>query len=59
VSGLLAYISEIVSRTEQCFCPIKHARKVPGTQARYARYLDYGDAEDCHGRLEQFRRALK
>jgi len=32
---------------------------VPGTQASYARYLDYGDAEDYHGRLEQFRRALK
>ncbi|TSA13322.1 MAG: hypothetical protein D4R74_09940 [Betaproteobacteria bacterium] len=58
-SGLLAYISEIVSRTEQYFCPIKHARKVLGTNARYARYLDYGDAEDYHGRLEQFRRALK
>jgi len=57
-NGLLAYASEIVSRTEQYFCPIKHARKVLGTQARYSRYLDYGDAEDYHGRLEQFRRAL-
>jgi hypothetical protein len=57
-NGLLAYASEIVSRTEQYFCPIKHARKVLGTQARYTRYLDYGDAEDYHGRLEQFRRAL-
>jgi hypothetical protein len=58
-SGLLAYAAEIVSRTEQYFCPIKHARKVLGTHARYARYLDYGDAEDYHGRLEQFRRALE
>jgi hypothetical protein len=57
-NGLLAYATEIVSRTEQYFCPIKHARKVLGAQARYARYLDYGDAEDYHGRLEQFRRAL-
>jgi hypothetical protein len=58
-NGLLAYASEIVSRTEQYFCPIKHARKVLGTQARYTRYLDYGDAEDYHGRLEQFRLALE
>jgi hypothetical protein len=57
-NGLLAYASEIVARTEQYFCPIKHARKVLGTHARYTRYLDYGDAEDYHGRLEQFRRAL-
>jgi hypothetical protein len=58
-NGLLAFASEIVSRTEQYFCPIKHAHKVLGTQARYARYLDYGDAEDYHARLEQFRRVLE
>jgi hypothetical protein len=57
-SGLLAYACEIVARTEQYFCPIKHARKVLGTHARYARFIDYGEAEDYHGRLEQFREAL-
>ncbi|MGZ8258548.1 MAG: hypothetical protein ACXWTR_05165, partial [Methylotenera sp.] len=44
-SGMIAYISEIVSRTEQYFCPIKHARKRLGSHDRYARYLDFGDAE--------------
>ena len=57
-NGLLAYAVEIVARTEQYFCPIKHARKALGTHARYVRFLDYGQAEDYHGRLEQFRRAL-
>ena len=57
-SGLLAYACEIVARTEQYFCPIKHARKVLGTHARYARFLGYGEAENYHGRLEQFREAL-
>ncbi len=57
-AGLLAYASEIVARTEQYFCPIKHARKVLGTHARYKRFLDYGEAKDYHGRLEQFREAL-
>jgi hypothetical protein len=26
--------------------------------ARYVRFLDYGEAEDYHERLEQFRKAL-
>ena len=58
-SGLLAYASEIVARTEQYFCPIKHARRVLGTHARYRDFVEYGDAEDYHGRLEQFRTALE
>jgi len=57
-NGLLAYASEIVARTELYFCPIKHARKVLGTHAYHRRFLDYGDAEDYHGRLEAFRREL-
>lgn len=57
-SGMIAYISEIVARTEQYFCPIKHARKILGTHARYERFLDYGDANDYEQRLEQYRQAL-
>lgn len=57
-NGLLAYCAEVVARTEQYFCPIKHARKVLGTHARYAHFLDYGESEDYHGRLEQFRKSL-
>jgi hypothetical protein len=58
-TGLLAYVSEIVARTEQYFCPIKHARKVLGTHARYAHFLDYGDAADHAARVEEFRCALE
>jgi len=57
-TGLVAYIREILARTEQYFCPIKHARKILGTHARYARFLDYGDAPDYETRLEEFRIAL-
>lgn len=57
-NGLLAYASEITARTEQYFCPIKHARKVLGTHARYQRFLDYGAAEQYHQKLEQFRQGL-
>ncbi len=57
-TGLVAYIREILARTEQYFCPIKHARKILGTHARYAQFLDYGDAPDYEARLEEFRIAL-
>lgn len=58
-NGLLAYATEIVARTEQYFCPIKHARKVLGSHVRYRRFLGYGEAADYQERLEQFRRALE
>ena len=58
-NGLIAYASEIAARTEQYFCPIKHARKVLGTHHRYARFLEYGEAADYHARLEAFRTALE
>jgi hypothetical protein len=57
-NGMVAYVSEIIGRTEQYFCPIKHARKILGTHSRYARFLDYGDAKDYEKKLEQYRQAL-
>lgn len=57
-NGLLAYVTEIVGRTEQYFCPIKHAKKVLASHLRYTRFLAYGDAEDYARKLEEFRGAL-
>ncbi len=54
-NGLMAYMAEILARTEEYFCPIKHAHKLLGTHARYKRFLAYGDAEDYEARLEEFR----
>ena len=56
-NGLIAYATEILARTEQYFCPIKHARKILGSHAHYARFIEYGDSADVHARLEQFRAA--
>jgi hypothetical protein len=58
-NGLLAYAGEIAARTEQYFCPIKHAQKVLGSHARGARFLAYGEAADYHGKLEEYRLALE
>ena len=57
-NGLMSYMAEILARTEEYFCPIKHAHKVLGTHARYNRFLDYGDAADYEARLEAYRAAL-
>lgn len=58
-NGLLAYATEIVARTEQYFCPIKHAHKIFSSHARYERFLAYGEAADYHAKLEEFRVALE
>jgi hypothetical protein len=57
-NGLMGYMAEILARTEEYFCPIKHARKVVGTHARYKHFIDYGDAADYETRLEAFRIGL-
>lgn len=57
-SGLVSYVSAIIGKSEEYFCPIKHARRILGSHARYNRFLDYGDAADYEGRLEEFRRNL-
>lgn len=57
-NGLMSYMAEIIARTEQYFCPIKHARKILGTHARYRGFLAYGDAADYEARLEAYRVAL-
>ena len=44
VNGLLAMITEIAARTEQYFCPIKHAHRLVQTHSRYGKFLPYGDA---------------
>ena len=57
-NGLIAYSLEITARTEQYFCPIKHAHKILGTHSRYAQFLDYGEAEDFQSKREAVRVAL-
>ena len=57
-NGLVAYAHEITGRTEQYFCPIKHASKILGAHAHYAKFLDYGDTENFQTKLEELRREL-
>ena len=56
VNGLIAYIQEIVARTEQYFCPIKHASAVGDIHSRYKNFLEYGDAEGYKKNMDKIRR---
>ncbi len=58
-NGLIAYVREIASQTEQFWCPIKHARRVGATHERYRQFVDYGDAEAYHAELEALRQQLR
>ncbi len=58
-NGVIAYSREIVARTEQYWCPIRHARRVHGAHARYPRFFDYGDAESYQSGLDGMRRKLR
>jgi len=53
--GLMSYIKEIVARTEQYWCPIKHAQRVLQAHSRYSRFVDFGDAEAYRRELEKLR----
>jgi len=54
-SGLIAYVQEVSARTEQYWCPIKHARKMSAIHSRYHRFIEYGDGDNYDARLEQLR----
>lgn len=58
-NGVIAYVREVASRTEEYWCPIKHATRVMGTHARYSGFEDYGDADAYRGKLDQHRASLK
>jgi hypothetical protein len=44
-NGVLAYVREVAARTEEFWCPIKHARRVLGVHPRYGGFVDYGDGD--------------
>jgi len=55
VNGLIAYSREIVARTEQYWCPVKHASKILDPHRRYARFAEFGDSEGYQQSIKQMR----
>lgn len=44
-NGVIAYVREVAGRTEQYWCPIKHAAQLKGMHSRYGKFVDYGDSD--------------
>ena len=55
-NGVISYVQEIAARTEQYWCPIKHARKIGTIHSRYHKFLEYGDGQEFQKRLAEIRR---
>jgi hypothetical protein len=57
-NGLMSYAREVVARTEQYWCPIKHARKIMAAHPYYTGFVDFGDAQAYQQELEVLRNEL-
>lgn len=44
-NGMFAFAQEIAARTEQFWCPIKHASQIAQPHSHYADFTEFGDAE--------------
>jgi hypothetical protein len=55
-NGLVAYVGEVAGRTEQYWCPIKHAARLKQAHSRYARFTEYGDSDAWRQQAPSLRR---
>lgn len=44
-NGVIGYVREIGARTEEHWCPIKHARRIEEPHGHYGRFVEYADGE--------------
>jgi len=58
-NGVIAYVREVGAKTEEFWCPIKHAQRGKFEHHRYHKYLEYGDSEDYYEKRKEIRNKLK
>lgn len=58
-NGVVAYTREVLARTEQYWCPIKHARKVVGSHRHYNKFLNYGEGDNYREQVIKLRDDLR
>ena len=58
-NGVFAYVREVAGRTEQYWCPIRHAKRVRAPHLHYREFVDYGDADGYRTRLIPLREELR
>ena len=57
-NGVFAYVREIAGRTEQYWCPIRHAKRVRAPHQHYRRFVDYGDVDGYRRQWLELRNEL-
>ena len=58
-NGVFAYVREVAGRTEQYWCPIRHAQRMMAPHRHYGEFVDYGDGEGYRKQLPVIRDRLK
>lgn len=58
-NGVIACATEVAARTEQYWCPIKHAKRMKSLHSRYRFFFEYGDAEYYRAQVEVLRRSFE
>ena len=58
-NGLASYMRETGARTEQYWCPIKHARRIRDAHEHYNKFFEFGDAESFAKGLERIRKEIE
>jgi hypothetical protein len=57
-NGLLGYVSEISGRTEQFWCPIRHASRTKNMHQYYKNFAKYGDSKAYRQNQSELRKNL-
>lgn len=57
-NGVIAFAREVAGRTEQYWCPIKHARRLREAHRHYPDFFEHGDAEAYREGLARLRKQL-
>jgi hypothetical protein len=58
-NGVFAYVREVAGRTEQYWCPIRHAKRTRAPHTHYREFVEFGDAAAYKRELPRLREELK
>ena len=58
-NGLAAFFREVAARTEVCWCPIKHARRVLGPHPHYQGFADFGNADAYRAKIDAMKEGVR
>jgi hypothetical protein len=55
-NGVVSFATEVGARTEQYWCPIKHAAQLKTIHSRYHTFVDFGDSDEFRKKLPDIRK---